>query len=192
MTVCAIFDCERPVSAKSMCKMHLERVRRRGTSFAPQSDLTGDERFWGSARIGLGCWDWAAGSTTDGYGVCYLRGKQEYAHRVSYSLNYGEIPEGLFVDHMCHNPKCIRPAHLRLATNAVNSENTKHEQRVDSTWGRGVGFDKRRSLWFVRCTVDGKTHHRSGFSSHAEATIAAKQLRSDLGVREWSEVVTSV
>lgn len=67
-----------------------------------------------------GCWLWTAGLTTNGYGSTMIRvqGKQyaRRAHRLSYELHCGEIPDGMFVCHKCDTPACINPDHLFLGS----------------------------------------------------------------------------
>ena len=61
------------------------------------------DRFWEKVNKGDGCWVWTA-ATAQGYGVFGLTGgAQVNAHRWAYEQEYGPIPEGLQVDHTCHN-----------------------------------------------------------------------------------------
>lgn len=92
--------------------------------------LTMEERFL--AKIDKdgenGCWNWTAGKHGRGYGHFYTgkhkSGKHmDFAHRASYKMYKGDIPEGLEVMHMCNNTSCVNPDHLELGTHSENIRN---------------------------------------------------------------------
>lgn len=67
-----------------------------------------------------GCWIWTASAEQHGYGHLWLgagRGQRTTgAHRLSYTLFVGPIPDGLLVMHKCDNPPCINPDHLSVGS----------------------------------------------------------------------------
>ena len=92
------------------------------------------DRFWEKVNKGEGCWIWTA-ATAQGYGTFRLAGGAMVgAHRWAYEKEYGAIPEGLQIDHTCHNQDetcpggvtclhrvCVRPSHLRAVSPRVNT-----------------------------------------------------------------------
>lgn len=68
-----------------------------------------------------GCWEWIAGRSTFGYGITNYQRKQMKAHRASYLVFCGDVPEGLELDHLCRNRACINPAHLECVTSRENT-----------------------------------------------------------------------
>ena len=89
------------------------------------------ERFWAKVDVrGPGeCWAFTGSPGMHGYGVIRDKNKQRRAHRVSYELSKGEIPEGMVVCHSCDNPPCVNPNHLFLGTVQANNRDMDRKGR---------------------------------------------------------------
>lgn len=93
------------------------------------------KRFW--RNVTSDCWNWIGKRNNKGYGVIGHGGsstKQLLAHRVSWMIHFGAIPDGMCVLHKCDNPPCVRPDHLFLGTKKDNLQDMSKKGR-----NRGAG-----------------------------------------------------
>lgn len=75
------------------------------------------------------CWLWKSGKNRRGYGKTNINSKNIAAHRMSYMLFKGELPDDKLVCHTCDNPSCVKPAHLWLGTTEENTADMVEKKR---------------------------------------------------------------
>ena len=165
MYACSVDGCEKLAIARCKCRLHYHqewRAEKGLGQIKPRGTL--EERFWRYVQKGDGCWTWT-GHAADkmGYGRIQIAGrgsKKIPAHRLSYQLHKGEIPDGFIIMHTCDNPSCVNPDHLVAGTYSENTQDAVSKGR----WHQGVPPLKR-----------GESHHRSKLTDQIVLEIRASQ-----------------
>jgi hypothetical protein len=122
---CSMEGCPRPLQARGLCLPHYKEYRA-SPEFVPVDRNVGtpEERFHRNYRVDpvTGCWVWMDWVNDKGYGMLNLPGERKVrAHRFSWELNHGPIPDGMKVLHKCDNPPCVNETHLFLGTAQDNA-----------------------------------------------------------------------
>lgn len=162
--MCAEPSCDRVVVARGYCKKHWQQVNRWGET--RDSILRADPIVRLMDKVVVeqsGCWVWKGTTGRKGYGRIRIDNVLHQAHRASYELHVGKIPDGLVLDHLCRNTSCVNPSHLEPVTNLENmrrgiratkrscvhghaytAENTRIELRADGSHGKRICLTCRR------------------------------------------------
>lgn len=102
----------------------------RGGFFMPWTTEASDTRWHGLTLVERferkinktpgGCWWWTGAARPSGYGNFWVEGRCVISHRYAYEERYGNIPDGLTIDHLCRNRRCVNPDHLEAVTQRTN------------------------------------------------------------------------
>ncbi|WP_413354005.1 HNH endonuclease signature motif containing protein [Microbacterium sp. 1P06AB] len=125
-----------------------------------------------------GCWEWSQSCSDNGYGKAKFQQVQVSAHRLSYMAHVGPIPEGMALDHLCMNKRCVNPEHLEAVTPRVNSR-----RAVYAYLGRNYTLCfTGRGLWQAAYELGGRPRRRKHFRSkdRAEAVRKVESFIADL------------
>lgn len=141
---CVVEGCNKEkYHSKLYCSMHYRRLKFTGTlEDGPRARLSLEERFFKKVKKqDNGCWLWVGGKSSNGYGVIGAGGKggkHLSAHRLSYEMHTGTIPDGYVVMHSCDNPACVNPDHLSIGSPKDNTLDALVKQRLKTIYGKGV------------------------------------------------------
>lgn len=140
-------------------------------------------RFWPKVDKTATCWNWTAYKDPYGYGRFGLGSRVAgvaFAHRYAWELVNGAIADGMDLDHICHNPACVRPSHLRPVDRKRNMENLAGAYASSKSGIRGVSWDKRRGLYRATVVHNYKQVTVGRYETIEEAAEAAQAKRLEL------------
>lgn len=140
--ICSVDGCIATIKGRGLCQKHYYRWRRNGDPLTVRI-IVGDDkkRILSSIKKSkAGCWVWQKTIHAGGYGIVSLRGKHEMAHRAAWKVLVGEIPEGMQLNHTCHNRACINPDHLYLGTQIDNMRDMQDAGRENKALGERGGM----------------------------------------------------
>lgn len=180
---CTIDGCGKSYYYAGVCSGHYSRRMRKGASASkeplPNRFYDPEEAFAANAQPSDGCTQWIGWLSPGGYGKFKTGGKSTLAHRYAWERDNGPIPEGLVIDHACHNTACVNIEHLRLATPTENTRNLNGAGANNKYSGvRNVG--KMGNRWRVRITKDGTVHAFGCYDTIEQAQAVAESGRAKL------------
>lgn len=125
-------------------------------------------RFW--ARVDKngpgGCWLWT-GAMKNGYGSARVAGRTQVAHRLTWELAQGPIPEGMHIDHLCRVRACVNPDHLEPVTVAENNRRMVRDVYANAThckrghlWTENASIHPRGYRYCLACHRDREAERR--------------------------------
>lgn len=200
--MCLVDYCDREwFTRRGLCKAHYYQERR-GRPFTPIKKARRgiedhDAHFWSFVDKDVndkGCWKYDGyQEIRGGYIRCakHPRANSNRSHRVAYFLATGDRAEGLEIDHMCHNPWCCNPDHLRAATSGENGQNIRAGAvRSDSRSGvRNVRLSPNpnaKKPYKVELSKNNKKISFGSFATLAEAEAEAiKQRKIHYPFSQW-------
>lgn len=116
------------------------------------------------------CIEWT-GKLSQGYGYFMALKYQWRVHRLSYLIQHGHIPDGLFICHKCNNRKCINIDHLYAGTPKQNSQDLKNAPYYQAV-KKKIVENKRKNM--------GKK--RKDFKDFSDSFLTVKEFSEILNV----------
>jgi hypothetical protein len=188
--MCSVNGCDGRVAGIGFCNKHYLRFKKYGDPLGgKRNHAPVEERFWRYVQKTESCWEWVGNKGRFGYGRIQefgVSGKTVQAHRLSYQMHVGPIPDGLFVMHKCDNPSCVNPGHLQLGTPRDNTQDmiAKGRKRVVAPVGEGNGKSK--------LTAELAKYIKSSLSTNAELArelnLSPNCIRGVRTGRTWKHV----
>lgn len=127
--------------------------------------------FW--SKVGPGalweCWEWQ-GPRVYGYGTVKYQGKTHRAHRLAWELAFGPIPRSLVMMHLCNNPACVNPNHLRPGTQQENLAYASELGRLKQSAETGL----KKSLALTGQSRTAETRRRMSLAQMGNKSRAGK------------------
>lgn len=134
-----------------------------------------------------GCWLWI-GSAHKSKTHVYGEMAKVKAHRISYAMHKGPIPEGMVVMHKCDTPLCVNPLHLKMGTVAENNADmcAKGRQRVGATFA--IGEANSRAKITAENVIEIRQSDRKNEELAAHFGISASHVKNIRNGQSWKHV----
>lgn len=138
--------------------------------------LTGFDRLWSRTQQGeSGCLVFTGYiDRSNGYGKLTVHRRTKLAHRFSWELTNGPIPDGMFVCHHCDNPPCVNPDHLFLGTAYDNMRDMIAKGRARSPVGIACGNAKLTDQQVREIRMRYRVVHPSRRTGSSASELAAE------------------
>ena len=182
--VCKVNGCDRQARTRDCCVAHYNQWYT--TGIEPTLPFTIEARFYRFVAKSdpSDCWIWNGQIKKNGYGRFSYQGTPIPAHRASYRISKGDIPEGLVIRHTCDVKRCVNPNHLIVGTPADNARDAVE---------RGLyprGEDQPRSKLTLRQVVEIRNIALERNESHASIGrkfgISKAQVRRIVVRESWT------
>ena len=132
------------------------------------------ERFFDKVKKAKnGCWLWTGSMDINGYGRLRIANDAWGAHRLSWTITNGDVPDNLYVLHKCDVRHCVNPAHLFLGTYSDNLHDAMAKGRWTPQRGSTVGNSKLNEAQVIRLR-----------HLYAETDVSQKELAQQFSVGE--------
>lgn len=160
-----------------LAKLNRERLSRDGAIAKFQARI--------DKRGGDECWPYMGARCRDGYGSLRLGGVQTSAHRLAYTLAFGEIPPGAHVRHKCDNPPCCNPAHLEAGSQLDNMRDKAERGRGRTLPRPGESSPTAKLTWEAVRIIRGSPAPRAELA--AQFGVSASNISMVLAGKTWKE-----
>lgn len=136
-----------------------------------------------------GCWIWQRRLSAKGYGALCAEGREVRAHRASYELAHGEIPDGFHIHHLCRNRRCINPDHLE-AIDGRDHPVLHRDERPVSLHCRNGHLRSFENCFFatkasgarrIVCRVCDRESHKERKAARVAAAITCEESKTTKG-----------
>lgn len=103
-------------------RSHRHLARKRGVDVPKQKPGVPPKNIWEYIQISDGCWTWNGPINRDGYGLFACNGKITRIHRYILEAHGANLDKNSIVMHICDNPSCCNPDHLKVGTHSDNQK----------------------------------------------------------------------
>ena len=184
MKLCSIEDCTNLSRARGWCANHYQRWRRYGEPDYPVEKRynSPEEAFAARTEWQGACLVWTGGKDSDGYGRIQINYSSVTTHTYAWERENKDIPEGMIIDHRCHNRACVNTNHLRLVTRKQNSWNRDRNSSTNASGHKNI-FILPSGNYRVGIAKDGKLHYYGVYQDLEEALeVRDQELENMFGI----------